>query len=97
MIENQQEQDNHWFIPKRYGYGLEPASWQGWIATLLFIAVLMGAAYIDLPLEDEPSIKDMGRFILDLIFLSAIFTILALPKTKGKMKWRWGDRDEDAL
>tara|TARA_B100001964_G_scaffold194286_1_gene217804 strand:+ start:538 stop:828 length:291 start_codon:yes stop_codon:yes gene_type:complete len=94
MIENTPEQDNHWFIPKNYGYGLQPVSWQGWIATLLFVAMLLGVAYIDLPLEAEPSIKEIGRFIIDLTFLSAIFTILALPKTKGKLRWRWGEIDD---
>ncbi len=97
MIENSQEQNNHWFIPKRYGYGLTPVTWQGWLATLVFIAIIMGAAFVDLPLEGEPTQQEIGRFFLDLFLLTSIFLVLAIPKTKGKMSWRWGDRDEDAL
>jgi hypothetical protein len=32
-----------WFERKRIGWGLRPASWQGWLATLVFIAVVVTA------------------------------------------------------
>ena len=31
-----------WFRPKRYGYGATPCTWQGWLLTLAFVAVLAG-------------------------------------------------------
>jgi hypothetical protein len=27
-----------WFGPKRYGWGLTPVSWQGWLLTAVYVA-----------------------------------------------------------
>jgi short-subunit dehydrogenase len=35
-----------WFGPKEYGFGLSPISPAGWIATLVYVIVLMSAAFI---------------------------------------------------
>ena len=32
----------HWFKPKRFGWGLTPVSWQGWIYVLIWILLLLG-------------------------------------------------------
>jgi hypothetical protein len=32
-----------WFGPKRFGYGIGPRGWQGWLAT----ALLLGGAVLD--------------------------------------------------
>ena len=32
-----------WFGPRRFGWGWDPASWEGWVATVVSIA-LLGAA-----------------------------------------------------
>ena len=29
----------YWFKPKRYGYGATPITWEGWVFTLLIVAV----------------------------------------------------------
>jgi hypothetical protein len=29
-----------WFGPKRIGYGLSPQTWQGWLITAAFVAVI---------------------------------------------------------
>lgn len=32
-----------WFVPKRhFGWGWSPASWQGWVVTLIFLAGFAG-------------------------------------------------------
>jgi hypothetical protein len=31
-----------WFQPKRFGWGLTPAGWQGWVYVLVWIGVLLG-------------------------------------------------------
>ena len=33
---------NPWFGPKRFGIGVSPKSWQGWISTLVFILAFVG-------------------------------------------------------
>jgi len=35
-----------WFGPKLIGYGISPRSWQGWAATGLLVAVLVGSRFI---------------------------------------------------
>jgi hypothetical protein len=29
-----------WFRSKRFGWGLQPISWQGWLLTIVYVAVL---------------------------------------------------------
>jgi hypothetical protein len=33
-----------WFGPKRFGFGIGPASWQGWLVILAFVAGAVGSA-----------------------------------------------------
>lgn len=30
-----------WFGRKRYGWGLRPVSWQGWLLTIVYIAIVV--------------------------------------------------------
>lgn len=30
-----------WFGPKRFGIGISPSSWQGWVSTGIFVALLV--------------------------------------------------------
>ncbi len=34
-----------WFKKKRYGWGWTPSSWEGWVATLGYMAVLFFSAW----------------------------------------------------
>jgi hypothetical protein len=31
-----------WFGPKKFGVGLTPVSWEGWVCTLLIVVVVTG-------------------------------------------------------
>ena len=33
-----------WFGPRRYGWGLKPASWQGWVLTGVYVAAVFALA-----------------------------------------------------
>lgn len=33
--------DTRWFKPKDFGWGFTPASWRGWVATLVFVALVL--------------------------------------------------------
>jgi len=33
-----------WFGPKRFGYGISPKTWQGWLIVAVFVAVVTGIA-----------------------------------------------------
>jgi len=70
-----------WFVPKRYGWGAAPATWQGWLATAVYAALLIAALRL---LPNEVSKAAAG------IALTLLFLILSLRKTAGG--WHWGDR-----
>ena len=40
-----------WFGPKRFGFGIGPASWQGWVVMLVFVVGAVGAAQA---FQDQP-------------------------------------------
>ena len=94
MVSNHEHEHNHWFKQKRYGYGLTPTSWQGWLATLGLVALIILSAYSNNFLsETGPAYTQIARFYLDIFVLSSIFLLAMQSKTRGQMKWRWG-RDE---
>jgi len=33
-----------WFGPRRYGWGLTPISWQGWVVTAAYVAAVFALA-----------------------------------------------------
>ena len=35
-----------WFGPKLVGWGASPASWEGWVATLVFVIALTGVSLL---------------------------------------------------
>lgn len=35
-----------WFGPKRVGWGIRPASWQGWLIVLAFALALIVVGYL---------------------------------------------------
>jgi hypothetical protein len=69
-----------WFAPKRYGYGAVPATWQGWVATAVFI-VAFGLSMALL--------QGWLRWMCSAI-LVGIFAGLACAKTDGGCRWRSG-------
>jgi hypothetical protein len=74
-----------WFAPKRYGFGCGfPIAWQGWLASALFVAVMLGSTLI---FADRPLI------ILSIVLpATALFLLVAAKTTRGGWRWRWGER-----
>lgn len=75
----------YWFRPKRFGWGVTPATWQGWLATLAVIVVSL-------------TITSLARhfwmpLLALLIPVIVIFIALCVAKTEGGMRWRWGRED----
>ncbi len=89
-----EEEKQYWFRPKRFGYGMEPISWQGWLATLVFVGAIIALAYfIGLTSESqEPTFDQIFGFISGLIMLIILFMRVAKDKCKGELKWNWGKR-----
>jgi len=87
----------YWFKAKKYGYGLQPVSWPGWVAILCLCALILASFYLNICVYFisgvKPALKDWLRYGLDVIILSALFIAVFKNKTDGELKWRWG-KDE---
>ncbi len=80
-----------WFKRKTYGWGWTPATWQGWLVTGVYFALIF---LLVLSREEAiPGNKDSGSnflvFGIPLIVLTALFVFVAY-KTGEKPKWQWG-------
>lgn len=79
-----------WFKRKIYGWGWTPVTWQGWLATVLYVALLVAFALtID---DNSPTREVMFTFVLPAVLLTVAFIRLAYAKGE-KPKWQWGDND----
>ena len=75
-----------WFAAKRFGYGAGmPISWQGWVITLLFVAVAIGAG---IRLADRP--LALAAILVPAVILLWVITART---TRGGWRWRWGSDD----
>lgn len=81
------EDDNAWFLPKRYGYGAGlPIAWQGWALLGGFFLLICGAGMLFMP--GLPA-----AFAALVLFATAALWLIAKRKTRGGWHWRWGGRD----
>jgi hypothetical protein len=82
----------YWFAPKAYGYGATPVTWQGWLATFAFAAVI---ALLTLSVwgasagEASPFFR-IALWTAAAISLTAGFIWFCRRKTDGQWRWRWG-------
>lgn len=75
---------DHWFAPKRCGYGAgAPLTWQGWILTLAYVALVTGAGLAVLPVS-------VVGFVALMAGATAAFLLIAARKTEGGWRWRGG-------
>jgi len=83
-----------WFGPKRLGWGLGPASWQGWLATAVYAGLMIGGlrqinAWF--PATDYGSAPPLiAGAVMTLVFLAIV-----IVTARGKARWRWGDDRAD--
>jgi hypothetical protein len=76
--------DGYWFVPKRFGYGATPVTWQGWVVTLGFAGALLLAVRL-LPTLAE-------KIIVSLALVGALI-VISVAKTDGDWRWRNGKLD----
>jgi len=78
---------SYWFKRKLYGWGWTPATWQGWLAILGYVAgVLLFAFTLD---EQSPPQEVMFTFLLP-IFLLTVALIRLFYKKGEPPRWQWG-------
>lgn len=80
---------NHlWFKRKLYGWGWTPVTWQGWLATLIYVGLLIG---FGLTIDQNSPPKEVAfTFVIPAILLTATFIRIAYKKGE-KPRWQWGD------
>ncbi|MES2953204.1 MAG: hypothetical protein V4674_01465 [Patescibacteria group bacterium] len=79
-----------WFKAKRYGWGWQPSTWEGWLVLAIYVA---GAINYSI-LVDQGSHRGSDTLIGGAPFF-IIWTalLLAVCYWKGeKPSWRWGEK-----
>jgi len=84
--------NKYWFRSKYYGWGFFPISWEGWLATLVVILLIMASAYSNGFFTDPEHVsgENVVRYLFDVAIISVVLTLVFKPKTRGKLRWRWG-------
>lgn len=81
----------YWFKAKLYGWGWVPATWQGWLITLVYlIAVLFFALTID---TKSPVREIVFTFVLPVALLTITFIRICYKKGENP-NWNWGTPDQ---
>lgn len=80
--------NQYWFKAKQYGWGWYPATWQGWLTTLLFVLSVIVASW--LLLGDEPESYTPVLWYVLWVALSIGVTLSICYKKGEKPRWRWG-------
>lgn len=76
---------SEWFVPKRYGWGATPISWQGWAITIGFIVLALAVV---LGFRDRPLVE-----VAILAPATILLLVVTAKTTKGGWRWRWGSDD----
>jgi uncharacterized membrane-anchored protein len=82
----------YWFRQKTFGYGATPNTWQGWLLTLVAVALVFAVVI------EAQQIPDKHRGTLVALSGAAIimiaFSVITYLKTEGGWRWRSG-KDND--
>lgn len=79
-----------WFKAKNYGWGWYPVTWQGWVITLGFIALLVWNA-LRLDANSHSASDTLRPYIVQTAAIVGIM-IWICYKTGEKPEWRWGGK-----
>ena len=80
--------DNYWFRRKLYGWGWTPATWQGWLVLVFFIALII-YNFISID-QNSHSVSDTLRPFFIRLIIMLILLIGICWKTGEPPKWQWG-------
>ena len=78
-----------WFVPRQYGYGATPVTWEGWLVAAIFVAIVIAFVVI-VPRRKKAGLSNKGPFMA-LLASTAVFVWICAAKTNGNWAWNWGD------
>ena len=71
----------YWFKQKKYGYGVTPKTWEGWVTLIVFALITISGALL---------ITNSTFFYAFLTTIVLAVVWLSKTKTKDPWEWRWG-------
>ena len=71
-----------WFKSKRFGWGWQPCSWEGWVVTGVFVVLIIIASKIFLLRDEE------DKFFFSMFVLIGLLIIICY-KTGERPGWRF--------
>lgn len=80
-------QNKYWFKTKEYGWGFVPVTWEGWLATLVLLTLILISVHTNGFFNGFITGEEALRFIFDAFLLATIFAIVMKSRTKGTLKW----------
>lgn len=76
------QHDGYWFAAKRYGIGWTvPATWQGWLVLLLYLALLAGGLVL---------LSESLYRLPYVLGITAVLIAVIVWKGEKPLRWRWG-------
>ncbi|PIR75110.1 MAG: hypothetical protein CO030_02415 [Candidatus Magasanikbacteria bacterium CG_4_9_14_0_2_um_filter_42_11] len=84
----------YWFKRKLFGWGWQPATWEGWLVLVAYIVIALGNLFFRYAGSVSEDAQSIYRFLFDTIILTIIL-ILITVRTGEKPRWQWGKRIED--
>lgn len=82
----------YWFRQKTFGYGATPNTWQGWLFTAVFIALVFGVEHFVPQIANLP-LRRIVAVGSPFVLLIPFIWIIALKTEGGRWRWHWGDED----
>lgn len=83
VIDHFRIEPGYWFVPKLFGIGATPVTWQGWALTIGFALLLV----LDVRFMPETIAKVGVAVALGLVFFAVV-----VRRTQGGWGWHWGVR-----
>lgn len=82
--------DGAWFSAKTHGYGAGlPVAWQGWAVLGGYLAIMLFSGLLI-----EWYWQEGAVFAIPMMLVATLgLFLIARAKTRGGMRWRWGEKD----
>ena len=80
-----------WFKAKRYGWGWQPSTWQGWLITLAYMVIIVVHAIMIEWWQKE--FGDLGIILWTSGLIGIACTLIYLCIAFGETpRWQWGGK-----